>query len=99
MRVLARLVVLDDPSRAEGVDVDAVDLSGECQPFGELEPALQLRRRALRAEQHLKAARDERRFRRRVFADERLEVSPETVLELALLQLGELHPDAFDRRV
>ena len=84
--MLARLVVLDDPARAERVDVDAVDLPREGHALGELEPALQLRRGALGAEQHLEAARDERHVRSGLFADERLEVAPEAVPELAPLE-------------
>src|SRR5207253_7863623 len=60
---LARLVVLDDPARAERVDVDAVDLPGEGQARTELEPALQLGRRPLAAERDLEAARHERQLR------------------------------------
>ena len=37
---LARLVVLDDPARAERVDVDPVDLPREREARPELEPAL-----------------------------------------------------------
>ncbi len=50
VRALARLVVLHDPARAERVDVDPVDLPREPQAVAEVEPALQLRRRALGAE-------------------------------------------------
>src|SRR5205085_600415 len=62
MGVLPRLVVLHDPTGAERVDVDPVDLPGQGHSLRELEPALQLRRRALRAEQHLEATGNERRL-------------------------------------
>ena len=51
VRVLARLVVLHDPARAERVDVDAVDLPRQREPVAEVEAALQLLRRPLAAEQ------------------------------------------------
>jgi len=35
--VLARLVVLHDPARAEGIDVDAVDLPRQRQTVAEIE--------------------------------------------------------------
>ena len=95
--MLAGLVVLHDPARAVRVDVDPVDLPGESQPLGELEAALQLGCGALRAEEHLEAARNERRLRSGVLADECFEIAPQPVLELTLLQLGELHADAVDR--
>ena len=56
VRVLAGLVVLDDPARAERIDVDPVDLPGESEPAAEIEPSLELRRGPLAAEQHLEAA-------------------------------------------
>ena len=61
----ARLVVLDDPARAARVDVDPVDLPGERDAVAQVEAALQLRRRALRAEPDLEPARHERRLRAR----------------------------------
>src|SRR5439155_25599257 len=95
----ACLVVLDDPARAEGVDVDSIDLSRQGDALCQFEPALQLRGRALRAEQHLEPARDERGFGGCILPHEGLEVAPETVQELALLKPGELHPDTLDRLV
>src|SRR5229473_1120725 len=50
VRVLPRLVVLDDSARTERVDVDAIDLAGQRRPLGELEPPLELRCGALRSE-------------------------------------------------
>jgi hypothetical protein len=99
MTALAGLVVLHDPARAEWIDVDPVDLSGEGHAGGELEPALQLGRGALRPERHLEAPGNERRLRLGVLAHERLQVAPEAVAKLALLQLGQLHPHAVDRLV
>src|SRR5207244_9379087 len=55
VRGLPRLVVLDNPARAERVDVDPVDLPGEREAV-DLEARLELRRRALRAERDLEAA-------------------------------------------
>src|SRR5207248_1330384 len=42
VRPLPRLVVLHDPARAEGVDVDPVDLAADEDAVAELEPTLQL---------------------------------------------------------
>ena len=61
--MLARLVVLHDPARAERILVDAVDLPGEREPVAEVEPALQLGRRPLAAEEHLEPPRHERELR------------------------------------
>ena len=55
---LSRLVVLDDPARAERVGVDPVDLPGEREAV-DLEPALELGRRAFGAERDLEPPRDE----------------------------------------
>src|SRR5581483_798547 len=89
-----RLVVLHDPARAVGIDVDPVDLAAELDPVGELEPTLQLGRRAIGAEAHLEPARNERERRVRLVADEGLEVAPERSLQLGRLELGELEPHA-----
>ena len=75
VRRLARLVVDHDPARAERIDVDAVDLPGERHP-AEVDPALQLLRRALRAERDLEPPGHERQRLLRLGADERLEVAP-----------------------
>ena len=97
MRCLPGLVVLDDPARAERVDVDAVDLSRECDARSDREPTLKLGRRALRSEPDLEASRNERRLGGRVLAHERLEVAPQSVLQLAPLQRCQLHPNARHR--
>ncbi len=97
--MLARLVVLDDAACAERVDVDPVDLPGQRHPVAEIEPALQLLRGALAAEQDLEAARDELQRRLRLLVDDRLEVAPQRLVELARLHLGHLHPHALDRLV
>ena len=93
MRGLARLVVLDDPARAERVDVDPVDLPGEREAV-DLEPALELGRRAVGAERDLELARDEAERRLGLLAHEVLQVAPEALLELAPLEVAELDPDA-----
>ena len=97
--MLARLVVLHDPAGAERVDVDPVDLPGERQPGRELETALQLRRRPLVPERDLEPARHEREAGLALLLDDRLEVAPQRLVELAQLHLGELHPHAADRLV
>src|SRR2546421_11382530 len=97
--MLARLVVLDDSAGAERLDVDAIDLSREGHAWGKLEAALELGCRPLGSEQHLEAARDERHVRDRLLADERLEISPETVPKLTLLKVGELEAHALHRVV
>src|SRR5207302_1261593 len=88
-----RLVVLHDPARAEGVEVDPVDLAREREPV-DLQPPLQLGRRALGAERDLELPRDERQLRLGFLAHEVLEIAPEALLELAPLQIAELDPDA-----
>ena len=93
MRALARLVVDDDPARAEGIDVDPVDLPGE-RDSAQVEPALQLGRGALGAERDLEAPRQERAVALRLGVHEGLQVTEQAVLELAPLQPGHLHPDA-----
>ena len=57
------------------------------------------KRRALAAERHLEALRDERELRRSLRAHERLEVAPERLVELLALQLGQLHAHAVHRLV
>src|SRR5207249_7377941 len=96
---LARLVVLDDPARAEGIDVDPVDLPREPDPVGELEPALELRRCSLRPEQDLEPPWDERQVGFGLVADELLEVAPERLFELRRLELRQLETDASAQRV
>src|SRR5919109_1464227 len=92
VRRLSRLVVLDDPAGAERIHVDPVDLSGQREAV-EIEAALELGRRPLRAERDLEFARDERRLRCRLGADEVLEVALESAHELAALEIGELLSD------
>ena len=58
VRGLPRLVVLDDRPRAERVDVDAVDLPRQRKAV-DLQPALELGRRAVGAERDLELARHE----------------------------------------
>src|SRR5262245_2690529 len=95
VRVLARLVVLDDPARSERVLVDAVDLPGEGDTVAEVEPALELGRCALAAEQHLEPARDERQLRLALDAHHGLEIAPERRVELTRLHLGHVHAHAL----
>src|SRR5919108_2959626 len=95
---LARLVVLDDPARAERVEIDPVDLAREREAV-DLQAALELGGGTLRAERDLEAARDQSEGRVGLLSDEVLEVAPEALLELPPLQLAELDPDAaLDRR-
>ena len=96
MRGLPRLVVLDDPARAERVEVDPVDLAGEREGV-EIEPSLQLRRRPLRPERNLEPARDELELRGRFVAHEGFEIAEQALLELAPLEVGQLHPDPGHR--
>ena len=84
VRGLPRLVVLDDPARAERVEVDPVDLAGEREGV-EIEPSLQLRRRPLRPERNLEPARDELEVRGRLVAHEGFEIAEQALLELAPL--------------
>ena len=93
---LTRLVVLDDPARAERVEVDAVDLPGQREGV-EIEPSLQLLRRPLRPERHLEPARDELELRGRFVAHEGFEIAEQALLELAPLEVGQLHPDPGHR--
>ena len=93
---LARLVVLDDPARAERVEIDAVDLPGEGER-PQVEPALELRRGPLGPERDLELARHELKLRRRFVPDELLQVAQQALLELTSLELGQLHPDAVHR--
>ena len=58
----------------------------------EIEAALQLGRRALGAERDLEPARDEPQLRLGLGANERLEVAPEPLVELAALEVGQLEP-------
>src|SRR5690242_19677840 len=94
MRPRTRLVVLDDAAGAPGIDVDAVDLSGEVEPVPEREAALQLRRGAVRAEGDLELARDEGQVRLGLVADEALEIGEKRVPELRALERGQLEPHA-----
>ena len=84
VRGLPRLVVLDDPARAERVEVDPVDLAGKREGV-EIEPSLQLRRRPLRPERDLEPARDELELRGRLVAHEGFEIAEQALLELAPL--------------
>src|SRR5262249_43673285 len=94
----AGLVVDDDPARAERVAVDAVDLAGDGK-VAELEPALQLRRRALRAKRNLEAVRHERRLRLGLAPDELLQVAREALAKLVALELRDVEADAGLQRV
>src|SRR5437764_664882 len=96
MRGLARLVVLDDPAGAEGVEIDPVDLSRE-RERAEIETALELLGRALRAERNLEPPRHQLQLRGGLVPEERLEVAEQPLLELLPLQVGQLHPDASHR--
>src|SRR5436305_7952851 len=89
--VLAGLVVLHDPARAERVDVDAVDLPGERDPVAEAEAALQFGCCALAAERDLEPARNELPLAPGLLVHERLEVPPERLVELARLHFRHLH--------
>ena len=100
VRALAGLVVLNDPARAERVEVDPVDLPGE--------PEIVTERQA-RAEALEPRGRSRTRPRacagrscdvgRRLVAQEALEVRAQRVPELGLLQLGEIEPDPGLERV
>src|SRR5207248_1107574 len=79
VRALARLVVLDDPARAERVDVDAVDLAAQEETLPQLEAALQLGRGAVAAEADLEAPRQQAELGTRLLAREPLEVAPEAL--------------------
>ena len=68
------LVVLNDPTGAQRVEVDAVDLARDAE-VAQLEPALELDRRTARSERNLEAPRDEREAERDVLADEVLEIA------------------------
>ena len=95
--MLAGLVVLHDPARAERILVDAVDLSGQRQPVAEIEPSLQLGRRTLAAEEHLETPRHERELRLALRADDGLEVAPQRRVELPRLHLRHVHAYALQR--
>ena len=99
VRAAARLVVLHDPARAVRIDVDAVDLAAQVEIVAEAQTALQLRRGAIGAERHLEAARDELQRRGGLVANESLEVAEEALVELGLLQVGEVEPNAAAQRV
>src|SRR5581483_1875893 len=99
VRALPRLVVLHDPAGAERVDVDAVDLPREEDAVAELEPALELRRRAVAPEADLEAAGLEHELRARLLAHEPLEVAPERLAQLRRRDLAELEPHARAERV
>src|SRR5205807_3258626 len=86
VRGLARLVVLDDPTRAERVDVDPVDLPGQRQA-AEVEAALELGGRPLRSEQDLEPAGNERPLLRGLVVDELLEVAAQAFVQLAALEV------------
>src|SRR5260370_505987 len=75
VRVLAGLVVLADPGGAERILVDPVDLAGEAEPVAEIEPARELRRRALAPEEHLEPPRHERELRLAFGAHDCLEIA------------------------
>jgi hypothetical protein len=81
------------------VDVDPVDLAAEEEVVAEVEPTLQLGRRAVGAEADLEAAREQLQRRLRLVADEALEIAPQALLQLGRLQLGQLEPHATAQRV
>src|SRR4051794_24301107 len=87
---------MNDPARAERLDVDSVDLSREREAVAEIEPA---ERRALAAERDLEPPRHELELRHGLRADERLEIAPESLVELLPLELRQLHAHAVHRRV
>ena len=94
VRRLPRLVVLDDPARAEGIEVDAVDLPGQREAV-DLEAALELGAPTGRSRRRLlEPARDEREGRLGFLAHEVLEIAPEPLFELSPLQVAELDPNA-----
>ena len=97
--MLAGLVVLDDPPRAERVDVDAVDLAAQVEAVAERQAPLQLGRRALRAEADLEPARHELQLRACLVAGKALEVAPQPFFELGRLQLRQVEPDTAPERV
>ena len=99
MRAAARLVVLHDPARAVRVDVDPVDLAAQVEIVAEVQAALQLGRRAVGAERDLEPPRHELQRRCGLVADEALEIAEEALVELGLLQVGEVEPDAAAQRV
>src|SRR5262249_10205688 len=96
VRVLARLVVLNDPARAERVDVDPVDLPGQRDAVSERQPALQLRRSALATERDLEPPWDELRAARALLSHDGFEVAPKRLVQLARLHLGHLHAHAAE---
>ena len=87
MGALTGLVVDHDRPRTEGIDVDPIDLPREREAVAQIEPALQLRGCALRAEQHLEAPRLERQLGLGLQADEGFEVTPQGLVELAALEV------------
>ena len=89
--MLPRLVILHDAARAEGVDVDAVDLPGEREPVAQIEASLELGCRALAAEQDFETARHERQLRLALCAHDGLEIAPQPLVELAGLHLRHVH--------
>src|SRR5919109_3558162 len=91
----ARLVVLDDPPSAEGVEVDPVDLPRD-REVTEIEARLQLRRRAVGAERHFEAPRHERQAELDLVADEAPEVPRQPLVELVTLQPRDVQADALD---
>src|SRR5262249_44863829 len=99
VRASPRLVVLHDPARTERIDVDSVDLAAQVDVLAKVEPALQLGRRAVRAEAHLEASRQQLERRCRLVAHEALEIAPQALLQLRRLKLRELQADAAAQRV
>src|SRR4029079_2609873 len=65
----------------------------------EVEPSLELRRRALGPERDLEAVRYERRLRLGLASDELLEVAGEALLELVPLEVGQVEADVPLQRV
>ena len=69
------------------------------RPSPSCEAALQLGRRAVGAERDLEPPRHEPSGDARLVADEALEVAPEALVELGLLEIAELEPHAAAQRV
>src|SRR4029453_843674 len=95
-RMLARLVVLDDPTRAQRLDVDPVDLPREDEVLAELEAALKLRSGTLAAKGDLEVTRLERGVGRGLDTNESFEVARQRLFQLAALQLRHLQPNAAE---
>src|SRR4029453_8547661 len=94
VRTLPRLVVLDDPARAERIDVDPVDLPGEPEIVRERKAALELRCGPLGAEGNLEAAGYELHLGRCLVSQEALEVGARRLPQLGGLEIGQVESDS-----